>query len=134
MGRGAAPWPGAGVLVAGLTLAVCAAATGCGTPAPGGGPTPTPAPATTAVRPEQLCERTVAYWARRLLEGDSYGDYQSMGLSNRQYDILRAVLEEARRVNARQGPGRAREPIDRQVRAACARAYRDGGPTAGPWG
>ncbi|MFF5102396.1 hypothetical protein [Streptomyces sp. NPDC000134] len=133
MGRGAAPWPGARALVAGLALAVCAAAAGCGS-SPGGGSRPTPAPSATAVRPAKLCERAVAYWARELLEGDSYGDYQSMGLSNRQYDILRAVLEEARQVNARQGPSRARESIDRQSRARCAGAYRDGGPTAGPWG
>jgi hypothetical protein len=65
--------------------------------------------------------------------GKPYGDYQSMGLSNRQYDILREVVDAARARERDQGDPAAAELIDRQVRRACAERYRDGGPSVGPW-
>ncbi|GHA98386.1 hypothetical protein GCM10010330_60620 [Streptomyces tendae] len=76
----------------------------------------------------------VGYWAREMLDGgEPYGDYQSMGLSNRQYDILREVVDEARAAKRKQGARAAGELIDRRVRQACADGYRDGGPSRGPW-
>ncbi|WP_245235281.1 hypothetical protein [Streptomyces violaceorubidus] len=76
----------------------------------------------------------VGYWAREMLDGgEPYGDYQSMGLSNRQYGILREVVEAARAAQRDQGTRQARELIDRQVRRACAEGYRDGAPSHGPW-
>ncbi|MFF6997024.1 hypothetical protein ACFY93_19000 [Streptomyces sp. NPDC008313] len=76
----------------------------------------------------------VGYWARELsARPDSYGDYQSMGLSNRQYDILRKVVDAARaRTRGQDGPA-DEESTQRQVRRACARQYRHGGPSGGPW-
>jgi hypothetical protein len=68
-----------------------------------------------------------------VLDGGTYGDYQSMGLSNRQYDILRAVVAAARAVRADQGADAAAEFIDRRSRTECAARYRDGGPAKGPW-
>ncbi|MDT0403666.1 MULTISPECIES: hypothetical protein [Streptomyces] len=114
------------VLVAGLMV------TGCDASAPGGraGSTP-PSPRTAS--DEELCVRLVGYWSREALEGDGYGDYQSMGLSNGQYDILRAAVAAARPVERRQGMQAARELLDRQVRTGCAGRYRGGGPTGGPW-
>ena len=77
--------------------------------------------------------KLVGYWARKALDSDGYGDYQSMGLSNGQYDILRAAVAAARPVERRQGVEAARKLVDRQVRTGCAGRYRGGGPTGGPW-
>ncbi|TDT36462.1 hypothetical protein EV562_108290 [Streptomyces sp. BK208] len=76
----------------------------------------------------------VAYWAREMLAGrEPYGDYQSMGLSNRQYDILREVVDAARATRRDQGAQEAEELIGRRTRRACAEDYRDAGPSRGPW-
>lgn len=81
-----------------------------------------------------LCVSAVEYWARAMLAGaEPYGDYQSMGLSNRQYDILREVVEAARATRRDRGTEAAEELIGRRTRRACAEDYRDGGPSRGPW-
>ncbi|WAX82055.1 hypothetical protein HUV60_025855 [Streptomyces sp. KMM 9044] len=110
-------------------------ATGCvpsertGTPAPSLPPT---SPSATA--PEDVCVRIVTHWAREVLDGTSYGDYQSMGLSNGQYDILRDAVDAARPVRERQGTPAAHGVIGRHVRGACAERYRTGGPAdEGAW-
>lgn len=86
-----------------------------------------------ATRPEVLCARIVAHWSREVLDAVTYGDYQSMGLSNGQYDILRSVVDAARAAKEREGATAADELIDRQSREACAARYRSGGPGKGPW-
>ncbi|MER6981786.1 hypothetical protein [Streptomyces carpinensis] len=111
MGTQGAPRPGATalgswlgpVLLAGVLTAGCGGAAGAGhSAAPGTPPPPSP-----RVTPrEELCARIVAHWALRVLDGDTYGDYQSMGLSNGQYEILRRVVDAARSVRQRQGPWR----------------------------
>ncbi|MDT0610792.1 hypothetical protein [Streptomyces lancefieldiae] len=123
-----------------LTLLTAVAAAGCGNPGDGEAGSGTPrgasAPPTSPRPPSaaELCVRAVGYWARDMLDGkDTYGDYQSMGLSNRQYDILREVVDAARATNRDQGAGAAERLIDRQVREACAERYRDGAPSTGPW-
>lgn len=68
-----------------------------------------------------------------MLDSDTYGDYQSMGLSNGQYDILRTVLDAARAEKKRQGAAAADHLIDRQARRGCVDWYRSGGPGEGPW-
>ncbi|MEU3728754.1 hypothetical protein AB0E81_04965 [Streptomyces sp. NPDC033538] len=84
--------------------------------------------------PARLCTSAVGYWAREMPHGgEPYGDYQSMGLSNRQYDILREVMDAARATKRHQGVRAAEELTDRQVRAACTEQYREGGPSDGPW-
>ncbi|WP_369178311.1 hypothetical protein [Streptomyces mutabilis] len=94
----------------------------------------TSASARPALSPEELCTTAVRHWARELLDGATpYGDYQSMGLSNRQYDILREVVSAARTAERDRGPRAARMLIDHQARAGCADPYRGGGPTEGPW-
>ncbi|MEU9956938.1 hypothetical protein [Streptomyces sp. NPDC050982] len=135
MGTGGAPWRGP---VLALALLTGALATGCGESGPQGGtagtraasgapssPPPTP--------PEDLCARIVAYWSREVLDSDTYGDYQSMGLSNGQYEILMEVVDAARAEQKRSGEPAARELIDRSTRERCAERYRDGNPTGGPW-
>ncbi len=78
--------------------------------------------------------RAVGYWAREMLDGgEPYGDYQSMGLSNRQYGILRQVVDAARTAKRARGARAADELIDRRTHRACAESYRDGGPSRGPW-
>ncbi|WP_399883877.1 hypothetical protein ACGH7X_10195 [Streptomyces sp. BBFR51] len=137
MGRGGALGPGA--VVAASLIAV--AAVGCGDFGDGAGGSGAPghhASASSvpprAVSGARLCVSAVGYWAREMLDGgEPYGDYQSMGLSNRQYDVLREVVDTARATRRDQGTRAARKLMDRQVRAACAEAYRDGGPSDGPW-
>ncbi|MGW1165081.1 hypothetical protein [Streptomyces sp. NPDC002550] len=73
------------------------------------------------------------HWSRKVLDGSTYGDYQSMGLSNGEYEILRDVVKAARAVRGRQGDSSAEELIGRQARAACVERYRHGAPTESPW-
>lgn len=106
-------------------------------PYPGGtGPAPASAPAPaspSAASDADLCTRIVAYWSRRALGDDTYGDYQSMGLSHGQYQILRDVVDAARVTLRHQGSAEAYELIDRQSRRACTERYRHGPPSEGPW-
>ncbi|MDR6978212.1 hypothetical protein J2X68_004937 [Streptomyces sp. 3330] len=113
-------------------------ATGCGasgSAGAGGSPPPPPSTASPAspASPEELCTRIVAHWSREVLDSTAYGDYQSMGLSNGQYEILRTVVDAARAVKKRQGTAAADELIDREAAGGCADRYRSGGPTEGPW-
>ncbi|WP_180687500.1 hypothetical protein [Streptomyces gossypiisoli] len=130
----------------GLALLTGALLTGCAGSAtgeasgeasrPASGPASGPASASPSPRttpPAEVCARIIAYWSREVLDGDSYGDYQSMGLSNGQYEILRAVVDAARAERRRQGRAAAEQLIDRQARERCTERYRDGGPTGGPW-
>jgi hypothetical protein len=96
--------------------------------ASGGAPT-----SPSATPPEDLCARIVAHWSRKVLDSDTYGDYQSMGLSNGQYEILMDVVDAARAEKKRAGGQAARELIDRGAREHCAERYREGDPTGGPW-
>ncbi|TQJ48337.1 hypothetical protein OHU34_31510 [Streptomyces sp. NBC_00080] len=114
-------------LLAGLPTTGCGASANAGASA-----TPSPPPASTT-SPEELCTRIVAHWSREVLDSTAYGDYQSMGLSNGQYEILRTVVDAARAVKQRQGPDAADELIGREAAEGCARRYRSGGPTEGPW-
>lgn len=86
-----------------------------------------------AVSDADLCARIVAHWAREVLGSGTYGDYQSMGLSNGQYEILRDVVDAARALKHRQGATAADRLIDRRARFACAERYRRGTPSGGPW-
>ncbi|WP_405630334.1 hypothetical protein OG933_32135 [Streptomyces sp. NBC_00016] len=114
-------------LLTGLLTAGCGSAGASGTPSS----PPPPAPATTS--PEELCTRIVAHWSREVLDSTAYGDYQSMGLSNGQYEILRTVVDAARTTKKRQGADAADELIGREAAEGCADRYRSGGPTEGPW-
>ncbi|MDQ1030100.1 hypothetical protein QF035_007682 [Streptomyces umbrinus] len=135
MGTGGALWRGP---VLGLVLLTGAVATGCGESGPQGqaagtraaSGAPSSPPATP---PEDLCARIVAHWSQEVLDSDTYGDYQSMGLSNGQYEILMEVVDAARAEKRRSGGQAARELIDRDARERCTKRYRDGNPTGGPW-
>ena len=134
MGRRGGTLPG-GATALGLGLVLL---TGCGTtPAPTAAPTaagPTsPSASAAATSDAALCAAIVAHWAREVLDSGTYGDYQSMGLSNGQYEILRDVVDAARAVRHRQGAPAAHRLTDRRARAACTERYRDGVPTGGPW-
>ncbi|MFE1026178.1 hypothetical protein ACFW5I_16710 [Streptomyces sp. NPDC058818] len=153
MGRGKAPWPGAaarrfrfapGLLALALTLPTAALSVGCGNSGaerPGSGVTARPTASASAsastqgsLSPEELCRSAVGYWAREILAGSTpYGDYQSMGLSNAQYDILRKVVDAAQVTKRDQGPRADDKLIDRQVSDSCADQYRAGAPGDGPW-
>ena len=136
MRTGGATRPGA---VLGCTLALVLVTgglcTGCGSSGSGkrttAGGTTSAAPSATP--PEALCTRVVSYWSRKVLDSDTYGDYQTMGLSNGQYDILRDVVDAARALKKRQGAEAADELIGRRAREGCRSWYRTGGPSNGPW-
>ncbi|MEU6095561.1 hypothetical protein [Streptomyces sp. NPDC047079] len=118
-------------LLTGVTTAACA-------PSGSAGATGTEAAVSASAPPratpaEELCARVVAYWSRKVLDSDTYGDYQSMGLSNGQYEILRTVVAAARSEKHRQGARAASRLIDRRTREGCADWYRGGGPSKGPW-
>ncbi|MGW7824611.1 hypothetical protein ACWGLF_42615 [Streptomyces puniciscabiei] len=138
MGRRGDPRPGVRFLVLGLALPALvwtAACDGPAAPAAPSRPSPSssqlPSPSTTSAA--DLCARIVTHWSREVLDGTTYGDYQSMGLSNGEYEILRDVVDTARAVRGRQGEAAARELISRQARTACADRYRHGAPTESPW-
>ncbi|CAM5370389.1 Lipoprotein OS=Streptomyces aurantiogriseus OX=66870 GN=GCM10010251_42220 PE=4 SV=1 [Streptomyces aurantiogriseus] len=118
----------------GLAFLMGTLATGCGGPghAEAKG-TASGTPSASATPPEDLCTRIVAHWSREVLNSDTYGDYQSMGLSNGQYEILRSVVDAARTEQKRRGAEAADELIDREARAGCVEWYRSGGPGKGPW-
>ncbi|MGV9244070.1 hypothetical protein [Streptomyces sp. NPDC003710] len=140
MATGGAPRPGLTLLglwlgltvLTGVTTAACAAGSGSA----GARSTEAAASASApprAASPDELCARVVAYWSRKVLDSDTYGDYQSMGLSNGQYEILRTVVDAARAEKRRQGVPAADRLIDRQAHEGCADWYRTGGPGKGPW-
>lgn len=97
------------------------------------GATVSPTATATATPPEELCTEVVAYWSRKTLDDDTYGDYQSMGLSNGQYEILRKVVDAARAEQKRAGTKATERLIDRRARTGCEEWYREGGPSNGPW-
>ncbi|MFF5341207.1 hypothetical protein ACFY4H_10890 [Streptomyces althioticus] len=74
----------------------------------------------------------VRHWAREVLDGRGYGDYQSMGMSGGQYDILREVVDAARAAR-RQGARNVDMLTARQAREGCTAWYRSGGPGEEPW-
>lgn len=117
----------------GLALPVLLYTAGCTGP---DGSAPSPAPTTVAAQPTSaadLCTKLVGYWSRRMLAGDTYGDYQSMGLSHGQYQILMDVVAAGRSARQREGVDAARRLMARQARTACTARYRHGAPSGGPW-
>lgn len=130
----------------GLALLAAGLASGCGDAGPGGGtagtrtgaespsPPSSPSPSPAVGAPAQLCTRIIGYWSRRTLTEDTYGDYQSMGLSDGQYEILRKVVDAARAERERSDARTADRLIDRRARELCEERYRNGEPTGGPWG
>ncbi|MGW5865458.1 hypothetical protein ACWFRJ_25140 [Streptomyces sp. NPDC055239] len=114
-----------------LAFATLLAATGCGSSP--STDSPTPSPATTS--PEDLCTALITKWGRQIYDSgkETYGDYQSMGLSNGQYMILRDTLDLARAERERQGADAGRKLIAREAHERCEKRYRHGEPSGGPW-
>ncbi|MFI2199424.1 hypothetical protein ACH47Z_01305 [Streptomyces sp. NPDC020192] len=132
MGRRGDPRPGVRFLLLGLTLPALLLTQACARPGHTehphtASPSPSPTPAA------DLCTHLIAHWSRKVLDGTTYGDYQSMGLSTGQFEILRDVVDAARVVKRRQGEPAADELIGRQARQACTERYRYGTPTGGSW-
>jgi hypothetical protein len=122
----------------GLALLAAVSAAGCGdSDAQGEAPrtrTSANSPSPSATPPAQLCTQIIGYWARRSLTGDTYGDYQSMGLSDGQYEILRKAVDAARAERERTDTKTAERLIDRRAGELCEERYRNGEPSGGPWG
>ncbi|SDC26120.1 hypothetical protein [Streptomyces prasinopilosus] len=128
--------PAAALPAALVTVLVAVLAGGCGpsgSAAPRVPSSPPPSSSPSATAPEDVCARIVTHWARAVLDGTAYGDYQSMGLSNGQYDILRDAVAAARPVRERRGVPAAHAVIARHVREACAERHRTGRPGEGAW-
>ncbi|GLX20035.1 MULTISPECIES: hypothetical protein [Streptomyces] len=124
------------LLAAALTAATLTTTLLSGCAGPTRAPHTAPAPRTTP--PQALCAALVTHWAVVVLDAgegeDAVGlDYQSMGLSGDQNEILRAVLEAARAEQRAGGAAAARESAARDAEARCAERHRSGTPTGGPW-
>lgn len=117
-------------LLAGVLATGCAAP---GTPDAAASARNERAPSPSATPREEVCAKLVTYWAREVLDSGAYGDYQSMGLSNGQYEILRRIVDAARAESRRTGPGATDRLIERRARTDCAAWYRSGGPGEEPW-
>ncbi|MGW6707632.1 hypothetical protein ACWGDE_22460 [Streptomyces sp. NPDC054956] len=137
MGSGPAPFR---ARAAAATAALLAAAPlGCATGDPSARDTPagtTPAP--DATPPQRLCTDLITHWAGVILDAGEgqdavHLDYQAMGLSGGQNEILLAVLADARAAQRAKGPAAARELTAREAERRCADRYRSGVPTGGPW-
>lgn len=135
---GSGPAPRRALAAAATTALLAAAPLGCAGdgPRPPASATSAPDPAPTA--PQELCTRLITHWAGVILdagEGEDAVrlDYQAMGLSGGQNDILRAVLADARAERDARGPAAARELTAREAERRCADRYRSGAPTGGPW-
>src|SRR5919108_6310187 len=102
----------------GLALLAAVSAAGCGdSGTQGEAPrtrTSANSPSPSATPPAQLCTQIIGYWARRSLTGDTYGDYQSMGLSDGQYEILRKVVDAGRAEREHTDTKAAERLIDRR--------------------
>ncbi|WP_447036766.1 hypothetical protein [Streptomyces sp. DSM 118878] len=124
-----------------LTVTFTLTAAACADPGSGSGredatgSTAAPAPSARTTSPAELCTAIITKWARQLYDArdSTYGDYQSMGLSNGQYMILREILDAARAERGRGSDESGRALITRQARERCAERYRGGGPSGGPW-
>ncbi|MEU9334774.1 hypothetical protein AB0D49_16645 [Streptomyces sp. NPDC048290] len=114
-------------------LPLLALLTACAAPAAPAAPPASTTPEAPPTPPAALCARLVTHWAREVLDTGTYGDYQSMGLSNGQYALLQDVVDAARPVLKRDGRAAAEQLIDREAGTRCAARYRDGTPTAEPW-
>ncbi|WP_412078326.1 hypothetical protein ACLF6K_31285 [Streptomyces xanthophaeus] len=119
--------------LAGAAALVAALALGC---SPDGTRATATSPATTS--PQDLCTRLITHWSGVLLDAapgeDPVGrDYQAMGLSGGQYDILRAVVAAARTEEQARGRDAGRDLVAREARQRCDERYRNGIPTGGPW-
>ncbi|MGW6533856.1 hypothetical protein [Streptomyces venezuelae] len=117
-----------------LVLAALTAVAGCGDSG-SGEPDAARSPSQGSTSPADLCTTIITKWAHKIYDsGDkTYGDYQSMGLSNGQYLILRDILDAARAERRRETDAAGRKLIGRQARERCAERNRDGGPSGGPW-
>ncbi|WP_052432710.1 hypothetical protein [Streptacidiphilus carbonis] len=126
MSADAPPGPGLRrIRLAAAALLLCA---GCAATAHSTGlppdSSPDPSPSATRVDPVEQCADSVAYWVRYLVTpGNDQGfDYQEMGLSGGENDIVNALLPTARATVQRQGPSAAQADALAQARPRC-RAY-----------
>ncbi|MEV8533034.1 hypothetical protein [Streptomyces sp. NPDC051211] len=124
----------AALLPALLATALAAALAGCS--APSGRPDPHPpdgTPPTTSA--QELCTRLITHWSGVVLDGGEQAglDYQAMGLSGDQNDILRAVVADARTAERTRGRAAARDLAAREAERRCVERHRSGTPTTGPW-
>ncbi|MFF5443728.1 hypothetical protein [Streptomyces sp. NPDC012888] len=137
LGRTAVRTACAAALLA-VPLTGCADTSGDAAPRPSSGRTGPPEAGTSAPRPtapREVCTALITHWATVLLDGGPQGqlDYQAMGLSGGQYDILREVVATARATERTHGPAAARERAARDAGLRCAERHRSGDPTGGPW-
>ncbi|RSS78548.1 hypothetical protein EF918_20560 [Streptomyces sp. WAC06614] len=117
-----------------LLSAACSAAPADGGTGGAGGGTPA-APAPHSTSPQELCTSLITHWTAAILAGapEAGLDYQAMGLSGGQNEILRDIVVAARAELRTGGPDAARALTAREAERRCADRYRTGTPTGGPW-
>ena len=107
-----------------LALALLTACTSA--PSPSAPPTAPPDPLADVRQapqrdPVEVCTDGVAHWAGvDLADGFDVGDYQQRGLSARQDDARRAIVEEGRAAG-----GLTAQQVRERARAACERSLAD---------
>ncbi|MGW7099810.1 hypothetical protein [Streptomyces sp. NPDC054838] len=129
---GSGPAPRRVTAACAATALLSTALLGCTTAPRAGAPSPSTTP------PGELCAALITHWAAVILDGGEGRDpvsldYQAMGLSGGQNDILRAVVDDARAEQRAHGREAARELTGREAGRRCAERYRSGTPTGGPW-
>jgi len=108
----------AGLLV-GLVLA------GCGGGAAQGRDEAAATPSKTPKTRVQSCVESVDYWATEILKAfrDPGYDYQHMGLSDAQYQMVREIVAMAKPVKERDGLPAALALVDREAQRRCQERY-----------
>ena len=79
-----------------------------------------------------MCTTQVLYWSRTVLTEGPYkgGDYQHVGLSATQNEVLRAVLSLVAPIAAADGVEAAMVMAEQEAPVRCAGAYASGTPTS----
>ena len=111
-------------------LGARAAALACGVlllAACGGTPDRPPAQATTSSRPRtaaEICARQVGYWAAEALKPGTtmYGDYQTMGLTGTNYELVLDISKEAKRLRKTATQDQTLAFIAEEAKRRCAKA------------
>ncbi|WP_329115795.1 hypothetical protein [Streptomyces sp. NBC_01465] len=105
---------------AALTTVLLTAALGAGcssnSPSAAGS---TPSPVDTS--PVSACTKLISYWAKETITGSKWAglDWEQKGLSNQQYEIMDAIIKNARAEQKQHGLPAAKALIDRQSKDRC---------------
>lgn len=104
-----------------LSLAAAALAVTLGAGCSSGSPSAHGTPSPDNTSPVSACTKLISYWAKETITGGKWAglDWEQKGLSNQQYEIMDAIVQNARTEQQRHGLGAAKKLIDRQSGQRC---------------